>query len=947
MESVSGLSCDTSMVTEILTKVEGLATSQTRLEVLLVAIRKELSSLAMHHKLGEVNDAHSWAESQDLCLPTEVATTLHGVEVDGGKAQVEAPTELADTRRFSDMNCEEVDGEVPPSLPSDWPASVNIRSDLTDAGVLRRLGPGSSYRKSLNIQTLSSATSEIMENVTSSKGFSRHIMVDPNSSFHTVYSVVSLFVLVHDLLVIPYMLAWDLPVEGFSLVTAWISCCFWSLDIGVSCITGVLQSGTLEMRLYLVVKEYAKSWMVPDLVVVFSDWAGLLIAASSEMEETSSSVRTLRFAKAGKLLRLIGLLRMMRAVRIVEDFVDSSLSDLARISLRCVMVVCGMLWVNHLVGCAWFALGRLAPSDTGMRWTDTSKDWNGNEVNFMEYDLPHQYITSLHWSMAQFTLGAMDIAACNSIERVYNIICMAMGLIFGSTLVSTLSASMVDHQITKKDQIQRLRKLRRFLSDNNISRSVATLVQQQAKERLAMQARIQEEDVSALKLLSSSLRTTLRYEMFNEHLCKHAFFRLWMDMDSNLVRDLCMEAMDSTLIRAHDDLFIPGGMADTAYNLLSGNLTYAQDPLTAPVEQMIARPVDLNQWLCEAALWTQWAHVGTATARSPCQVLSLSGSAMMALLTKHAKYLSVAEVASEYCRAFHRRIVAARPPHTSWPNDLEVPFTEYSDLVVSMAQETQVTIGRHALEQLAARKHTLSAHSTLGNLEEEVIKGKSCLMVNAVGQIERVVSVVVVEIQNAHGQVLVELGKRETCEPISASCQLPGLKQEAGEVLNSTLARLLSRLYLQTADVEVRGVVRQVEWKESREYGLRTKYTRVIHRINLLKDLPIPALALSKSPNVTWKASKASLGSTSSAPEQAVQYMPSRRSSHISHLSISSMSSVFLHAPVYKLQSGSKSTFYTWLDPEAFLHFKSTGGESELRQGLKHLSEFNLEDLAV
>jgi len=943
MESVSGLSCDTSMVTEILTKVEGLATSQTRLEVLLVAIRKELSSLAMHHKLGEVNDAHSWAESQDLCLPTEVATTLHGVEVDGGKAQVEAPTELADTRRFSDMNCEEVDGEVPPSLPSDWPASVNIRSDLTDAGVLRRLGPGSSYRKSLNIQTLSSATSEIMENVTSSKGFSRHIMVDPNSSFHTVYSVVSLFVLVHDLLVIPYMLAWDLPVEGFSLVTAWMSCCFWTLDVGLSCITGVSHAGHLEMRLYFVVRSYAKSWMLPDVVVVMGDWMSLLLAAASADAESSASIRTLRFAKAGKLIRLIGLLRMMRAVRIIEDFVDASLSDSARISLRCFLVVCGMLWVNHVVGCVWFALGRLAPSDTGMRWTDSSREWDGEQVRFMEYDLPHQYIASLHWSMAQFTLGAMDVEACNSIERIYTIVCMALGLIFGSTLVSTLSASMVDYQMTRNDQIQRLRKLRRFLRDNNISRAVAALVQQQAKERLSMQAKIQEEDVPALQLLSTALRTTLRYEMFKEHLYEHAFFRLWMAMDNLLVPELCMKALDSNMIRPHDDLFVPSGEADKAYTLISGDLVYTQEPMTAAVDHQMVVPVGPNRWFCEAALWTHWVHVGTAKARTPCQVLSISTSAMMELLTNHAKYHSVAEVAGEYCRVFHRRIVAARPPHASWPTDLEVPFTEYSDLVVGMVQEVQVTISQLALEQMQPRRHTVAEHSTLSNLSEEIRRGKSCLLVNADGDIERVASVVVVEIQNTCGQILVELGKREKCEPVNASCQLPGLKQEAGETLNSVLARLLSRLYLEVDDVEVVSVEREVEWKESKEYGVRTKYTRVIHHIDLHQDLPVPALAFSTGNRVTTTFSKASAMSTVSAASLGLMGRASRLTSYLS--SWPSGPSAEFHGPVYMIESGSKNTFYTWLDPDEFERLKGPFGERELRHKLKYLDKQNLEDL--
>eukprot|EP00971_Amphidinium_carterae_P135666 2688116-Amphidinium_carterae.1 len=53
------------------------------------------------------------------------------------------------------------------------------------------------------------------------------------------------------------------------------------------------------------------------------------------------------------------------------------------------------------------------------------------------------------------------IAGCqatNSGERVFNIATLLIGLLFGSTLISSLSASMVDYGMTQKDHRDKLKR---------------------------------------------------------------------------------------------------------------------------------------------------------------------------------------------------------------------------------------------------------------------------------------------------------------------------------------------------------------------------------------------------------------------------------------------------------------------------------------------------------
>jgi len=519
-------------------------------------------------------------------------------------------------------------------------------------------------------------------------------------------------------------------------------------------------------------------------------------------------------------------------------------------------------------------------------------------------------------------------------------------LVFGSTLVSLLSATMVDYQMTTNDHIQRIRKLRCFLKENNISRSTAALVQQQAQERLSMTAKIQEEDVQALQLLSTSLRTTLRFERFKDHLCKHAFFRLWMDMDLGLVRTLCTDAMECIMLRPHDDLFVPGAATDTAYNLLSGEMAYVQEPMTAPVDATRVAAVPLGQWICEAALWAHWVHVGGATARSPCQVLTMSGDTMMTLLAKHSRHAALADVITEYSRAFHRRLRGAHPPTGSWPNDLEVPDTDYSDLVLAMDHETQATISLQACEHLRraepgghGRHPSNSApgenrRNSTGNvkngaiprLREEVSKGISCVMVNAEGQVERVVCVIALWLENEDGQVMVELGKKQDQEPIKAVGKLPGRKQEGGEQPEATLARLLARFHLELSDVEPGRVAREVEWKPSADYGVRTKYIRAKHHMMLRDDLEIPCHSM----------------------EGVAKLRPASIHSVTSNPSMKSLKSDWKKSDVYVIPNGEdKWAYYSWLDPARFAYLQTPPGERELHHFIAFLTRKKLEEIAA
>jgi hypothetical protein len=97
-------------------------------------------------------------------------------------------------------------------------------------------------------------------------------------------------------------------------------------------------------------------------------------------------------------------------------------------------------------------------------------------------------VTTFHWAVAQLTLGSIEIVCANSIERIYNVFCMLIGLLFGSALISSLSATMVEIQTARKDQTQKLRVLRHYyMRENPIEAKLSNFVMRQVAKRVGLQ----------------------------------------------------------------------------------------------------------------------------------------------------------------------------------------------------------------------------------------------------------------------------------------------------------------------------------------------------------------------------------------------------------------------------------------------------------------------------
>eukprot|EP00421_Protoceratium_reticulatum_P011917 CAMPEP_0168400402 /NCGR_PEP_ID=MMETSP0228-20121227/22580_1 /TAXON_ID=133427 /ORGANISM="Protoceratium reticulatum, Strain CCCM 535 (=CCMP 1889)" /LENGTH=422 /DNA_ID=CAMNT_0008413943 /DNA_START=91 /DNA_END=1356 /DNA_ORIENTATION=+ len=420
----------------------------------------------------------------------------------------------------------------------------------------------------------------------------------------------------------PYAVAWEADFEGLVKFGTLFTLSFWSLDILLNFRTGFYRFGELELRPGAIARRYARTWLLPDLLLVLTDLVSVISnLAEGESASKADGVKVLRVVKAGRILRILGVIRMAHFFDVISRIVDKHQfnSDTFYFGGEVAFILLTILWLNHVVCCGFYLLGRAAPSDTGITWLDMPISSLGDQT-YAESGFWYQYLTALHWSVSQMTPGSMQVSPVNSLERQFNIVCLIFGMIIFTTLVSSLSAKMMHVKMQVQDQKRRLMVLRNFLRSSPVSSQLAVSVQKQAAERLRGNRRpLTLKEVPAIGLLSLYLRTELQLELCWPQLQCHPLLRVFEHVDNYAVRKLCREAVEFLVLSPGDSLFQPGHEASAAYVLSSGKMSYTQEPSTSPVEHEVTVEATAGQWLCEAALWSFWLHVGTAEAASVCE----------------------------------------------------------------------------------------------------------------------------------------------------------------------------------------------------------------------------------------------------------------------------------------------------------------------------------------
>ncbi|CAE7266362.1 Cnga3 [Symbiodinium natans] len=405
---------------------------------------------------------------------------------------------------------------------------------------------------------------------------------------------------------------------------------FWIVDICINCITGVDRGGVIDLSFKTAFRVYATTWMLPDIVIVALDVVVLAALSDDTAGDTATSAGSqgMRLARALRLLRLIRLLRIYKASSAANFLVDYIRSPSLLIASKIAWTLLTILFINHYIACGWCAIAYFNV-DT---WTWILAS-NLEEASFLEL-----YLSSLHWSLTQFSPATNNIAPQNVLERSVAAFVVIFALLVFSSFVSSITNHMNQLRITNMRMIEEDMQLRNFFEKRMISVDLSGRIQHLFKKGTGLHMRRPHVgDIPFLKDMPESLRIHLHNELYMRHFYDTPVFSKTLPLDRTLFSKICHHAFEERFYPASFEVFVDGSNAKFAVINVNGDLSYSwmqsawdtppsgrQGNLMGNATTMVKVP--LGAWLAEAVLWSEWVHRGLLESASPSEILLLDVS---------------------------------------------------------------------------------------------------------------------------------------------------------------------------------------------------------------------------------------------------------------------------------------------------------------------------------
>jgi len=442
----------------------------------------------------------------------------------------------------------------------------------------------------------------------SGDAYEAHCSLHPTSHVAVAWNFLFMVMLSYELVVFP-LKAFPLPDDGLLLVMTWVGIIFWTSDLFISMFMGFQnKSGKYVLKWSLIVRNYARTWMIPDFVMIAIDWASML--ASDSGTEGTSLVRagkTLRSIRVLQALRVLRLYKVRSMFRMSEVHLDSLYLRILSSILLNLMVI---LASSHFIGCLWYWVGT--------HMTDDGRSWVNTYLQNATWE--YSYMTSYHWALTQFTPGSMDVHPQNMFERTFANLVLMLGLIIFSSSVSSITNATNRLRHLRSTYANLIWELRKFFKQENISSMLLYRVTKYSDAVIAPRVdHISMHDVALFKLLPHTIRKEVTREIYERHITRHPFFKAYSHLDGEAMQCLYNHLTQEALAE-EDVLFSAGQTAYNMYFFITGRLKYLM--IHADEEENMG--VFAGMWCSEAALWTHWFHQGSMQCEQASDVVLLN-----------------------------------------------------------------------------------------------------------------------------------------------------------------------------------------------------------------------------------------------------------------------------------------------------------------------------------
>mmetsp|Transcript_85494 Transcript_85494/g.250272 ORF Transcript_85494/g.250272 Transcript_85494/m.250272 type:complete len:972 (+) Transcript_85494:77-2992(+) len=761
----------------------------------------------------------------------------------------------------------------------------------------------------------------------------------PDSKFRTALDITGIVSLLYDSISVPYQLAWEAPYNRFRAVMAWVMALFWASELLLGFVTGYqrLDHVQVEMDMQAIFKQYVKSLdFILNLVAVIADWTNVIIESlmANWGGSSRSLLRFVRMVKLTKALRVAAVLRAGKMARVREHLLSGlrrwGIDDQIYFVESLLRLLFLILWMNHVGGCIWYVTGKTASHIWYLdNIAEEAQGLNLVQANADEY----QYLLSVYWSITSMFSGASIMSPTNSSELYLTIFYIIFGTLFGSSLISSMAAMLMDLQMTNKERQERLKELRKYLYQHRVDAMLAVPIEKEVVARMAKQRPLAEKDVEALAHLSPASRCELWYTIYGPLIESALFFGTVTTVDRSLLKDICYAALSHTACNAGAAIFEYNEESKGAYIVSWGNLEYRSS-----IEDDCPAEVSCGQWISEITLWSEWKHQGWLDAATNAEVLTISPEGLLKVLARHP---ATAMLARDYSSAIMLAVQNSPPDSMT---DLRLPL-DHEIILPFMPPESRAWMSQGALDLM---KQTWSFFRSRGmqELMDEVKGGKCDLVVDPGGNVTRCVSRVALRLlRTGDGRLLGQVGKCVKGR-VEAECMLPGTKVRGGELPNEALQRLLrDKLVRLSTCVFTTHQVYSLDESVDSDYGLQTRYQRTTYHAELSSTSTYPEHSQQLRSRVqlldtaSVRSSVVKEGVSVGGRERKRWSVAMRGSARATR--IRSMPSVFAGLEAFALPDeahGDGFLICSWLTPEDFEWFSvGGGGEAFLKEWVSYL----------
>jgi len=308
--------------------------------------------------------------------------------------------------------------------------------------------------------------------------------------------------------------------------------------------------------------------------------------------------------------------------------------------------MCLVFCLNHLLACLWHGLSVWAGDD------GSPCAWVLRGHFDLDSSLRYRYLTSLHWSITQFTPASMEVFPCNTTERAFAVCVLLFALLVLSSFLSSITASVTQLRQLNWKHHRQVILLRTFLRRRRISTSLSLRIMSFVEWKQRNDSRqVRDSDVSLLGCLSDQLRAEMTRELCEPTLLKHPFLFMYSGQSSVAWGRVCTQAVRRLSLAVGDVVFDAGVDADSMYLVLVGRMGYALQRVSMA---HVAHSRDdcimsAGEWCSEVALFTAWVHVGTLCAVKNSEVLAVDAHRFLEVTVKDQK---VVEATARYGSSF-------------------------------------------------------------------------------------------------------------------------------------------------------------------------------------------------------------------------------------------------------------------------------------------------------